>query len=200
MKRFLELFGKNKPADWNQRVFLPVIHVKHGEEYETSYRGVRTALEAGADGAFLIEMSCRTSQGLMTQVAHTIQESLCQDEGHASQQDPLDLERQSRREAVCRRSPSPSWLGRHLLRSRCLQVPSACLTQGSSRDCPRSFLDGCPHNKRGEHWSGNRSGESQGIRRVCPRLIPGGSQWSHNRQRHPDATLFPRCTCCIFDL
>jgi hypothetical protein len=81
MNRFLKVFGEGKPADWNQRVFLPVIHVKHGDEFETSYRGVRTAIEAGADGAFLIEMSCRTSQGLMTKVAHDIQESLCQDEG-----------------------------------------------------------------------------------------------------------------------
>jgi hypothetical protein len=82
MSRFLELFGKDKPQDWNERVVLPVIHVKHGNELETAYRGVKTALKAGADGAFLIEMSCRTSQGMMTQVAYRIQGALCQDEAN----------------------------------------------------------------------------------------------------------------------
>jgi predicted TIM-barrel enzyme len=76
MNRFLKLFGAGKPETWNKRVVLPVIHVKHGEEFETAYAGVRTALEAGADGAFLIEMSCRTDHGQMTQVAHDIRQVL----------------------------------------------------------------------------------------------------------------------------
>lgn len=76
MNRFLNLFGAGKPTDWNQRVVLPVIHVKHGDEFETASRGVKTALEAGADGAFLIEMSGATYHGKMTDVARDIREVL----------------------------------------------------------------------------------------------------------------------------
>lgn len=76
MDRFFEYFAVRKRSDWNRRVFLPVIHVEAGNEFETGYRGVMTAYGAGADGVFLIEMSGGTYHGRMTEVIHDVREAL----------------------------------------------------------------------------------------------------------------------------
>lgn len=76
MHRFLKLFGSGKPADWNQRVLLPVIHVRQGDEFETAYRGALIAYKAGADGVFLIAHSRGTSTRTLTEVALEVAKQL----------------------------------------------------------------------------------------------------------------------------
>jgi len=79
MDRFFRYFGARKHGGWNGRVFLPVVHVEEGNEFESGYRGAVTAFEAGADGVFLIEMSQRTFHGKMTEVVRDIRETFARD-------------------------------------------------------------------------------------------------------------------------
>jgi hypothetical protein len=74
--RFRDYFEARKPAGWNGRVFLPVIHVESGNELESGRNGVRMVYEAGADGAFLIAHSQQTRHGKLTEVARDIREEL----------------------------------------------------------------------------------------------------------------------------
>lgn len=79
MDRFFKYFAGRKHGRWNGRVFLPVLHVEAGNEFETGYRGAVTAFEAGADGVFLIEMTGATYHGKMTEVVHDIREKFAKD-------------------------------------------------------------------------------------------------------------------------
>lgn len=54
MQKLLDFFGKYNHDCWNRRVFLPVVHVDYQNAEESAFMGVSTAIEAGADGAFLI--------------------------------------------------------------------------------------------------------------------------------------------------
>lgn len=75
--KFLEVFGNGKPKDWNQRVFLPVVHVKLGAEMNNSaYRGAKTAYEAGADGVLLIDMNSNCNYNKLTAAAVFAREKL----------------------------------------------------------------------------------------------------------------------------
>jgi hypothetical protein len=79
MDRFFEYFAARKHGQWNGRVFLPVVHVESGNEFETGYRGAVTAFEAGADGVFLIEMTGATYHGKMTEVVRDIRDTFAKD-------------------------------------------------------------------------------------------------------------------------
>lgn len=79
MDRFFQYFAGRKHGRWNGRVFLPVVHVESGNEFETGYRGAVTAFESGADGVFLIEMTGATYHGKMTEVVRDIRETFAKD-------------------------------------------------------------------------------------------------------------------------
>ncbi|MDD3480625.1 MAG: BtpA/SgcQ family protein [Patescibacteria group bacterium] len=75
MYRFIEVFGGGKPESWNRKVFHVVIHLPLLDAYETAHRETAIAESVGADGVFLIDMSCSQYGDVLVSIADAVARS-----------------------------------------------------------------------------------------------------------------------------